>query len=116
MPIEGDLVSLDTSTCQAAYAVGPLQVNLADETGASTSDLAGTADSGISTQTSSSGTSASGGTGAFDGVGLPVLESSTTAAAYLKTSWRDPVGIKVTVLRDDLEWMYNPTTEDRLGG
>jgi hypothetical protein len=77
---EQDEVAFNPKTCQAIYAVGPLQ-----HTG-STSRGSGAA---------GNGSSASGGRG------------DPTLAFYMKTFYEDPAGIDVSSLRDDLEWTYS---------
>lgn len=77
---EEDEVAFDPSTCQAVYAVGPIQHPAAAAGELSTSASGATGDA-----------AASGGDPAF----------------YMKTFYEDPVGIDVTSLRNDLEWSYS---------
>lgn len=77
---EEDEVAFNPATCQAVYAVGPIQ-------------HAGQGDRGAG--------SAGNGSGASAGRGDPTL------AFFMKTFYEDPVGIDVTSLREDLEWTYS---------
>ena len=77
---EQDEVAFDPATCQAIYAVGPIQHRGAEDRG---------------------GGAAGNGSAAAAGRGDPTL------AFYMKTFYEDPVGIDVTSLREDLEWSYS---------
>jgi hypothetical protein len=77
---EQDEVAFNPATCQAIYAVGPIQ-------------HPGQTDRG-------GGASNNGGSGSA-GRGDPTL------AFYMKTFYEDPVGIDVTSLRNDVEWTYS---------
>lgn len=78
---EEDEVAFNPSTCQAVYAVGPIQ-----HPQAAAGEVSRSA-SGASPANAAS----SGGDPAF----------------YMKTFYEDPVGIDVTSLRNDLEWSYS---------
>lgn len=77
---EQDEVAFNPSTCQAVYAVGPIQHGANDRGGGATGDH---------------------GNAAAAGRGDPTL------AFFMKTFYEDPAGIDVTSLREDLEWTYS---------
>jgi len=77
---EQDEVAFNPTTCQAVYAVGPIQHPDALDHGGGADQNAGSAAAG---------------------------RGDPTLAFYMKTFYEDPAGIDVTRLREDLEWSYS---------